>query len=107
METEKIEFWRGRGFDMSRTRATDRRAGIQYDRVVAWLREENVYVVFDIVKFLETGYFTLANLFHTTTVLEEGEGYRITSYNVCYTKLLRFETSAPGRASSAWARAGR
>jgi len=79
VETEKIEFWRGPTWDMSRTRVTDRRAGVQHDRVLTWLRDENVYVVFDIVKFLETGYFTLADLFHATTILEEGDGHFLTA----------------------------
>jgi len=79
VNTEKIEFWQVDDFDMSRTRATDDGAGVQYDRVLTWLKEENVYVLFDIVKFQETGYYTLANLFHPTTVLEEAEGHFVTA----------------------------
>jgi hypothetical protein len=79
VETEKIEFWRGDDFDMSRTRATDEGAGVQADRVITWLKDENVYVVFDIVKFLRTGYYTLATLWHSTTVLDQGEDYFVTA----------------------------
>ena len=79
VETEKIEFWRADEFDVSRTRVTDEAAGVQNDRVVTWLKEENVYVVFDIVKILETGYYTLATLWHSTTVLDQGEDYFVTA----------------------------
>jgi len=79
VETEKIEFWRADEFDVSRTRATDEAAGIQSDRVVTWLKEENVFVVFDIVKVLETGYYTLATLWHSTTILDRGEDYFVTA----------------------------
>jgi len=79
VETEKIEFWREEEFDVSRTRATDEAAGIQNDRVVTWLKDENVFVVFDIVKVLETGYYTLATLWHSTTILDQGEDYFVTA----------------------------
>jgi len=79
VETEKIEFWSAEDFDVSRTRVTDEDGGVQHDRVITWLREPNVWVVFDIVRFLETGYYTLADLWHCTTVLEEGDGYFVTA----------------------------
>ncbi|MFC1662465.1 hypothetical protein ACFL3S_13595, partial [Gemmatimonadota bacterium] len=79
VETEKIEFWRADDFDVSRTRVTDEVAGIQHDRVVTWLKEENVFVVFDIMKVLETGYYTFATLWHSTTILDEGEDYFVTA----------------------------
>ncbi|MCK5651734.1 MAG: hypothetical protein KAJ42_10170, partial [Gemmatimonadetes bacterium] len=79
VDTEKIEFWTADEFDVSRTRVTDERAGVQHDRVITWLKQENVYVVFDVVKFLETGYYTLATLWHTTTVLDQGDDYFVTA----------------------------
>jgi len=79
VETEKIEFWTAEQFDVSRTRITDRRDGLQHDRVITWLKKENVYVIFDIVKFLETDFFTLATLWHSTTVLEQGDGHFVTA----------------------------
>ncbi len=79
VQTEKIEFWTADDFDVSRTRVTDRRDGVQHDRVVAWLKRENVFVIFDIVKFLETDFYTLATLWHGTTVLEEGREHFVTA----------------------------
>lgn len=78
-ETQKIEFLRSGEFDVSRTRVTDERDGVEHDRVIAWLKQENVYVVFDIVKFLETDFFTLSTLWHGTTVLDQGERHFVTS----------------------------
>ncbi len=82
VETEKIEFWTTDDYDVSRTRLTDERDGVQHDRVITWLKGENVYVVFDIVKFLETDFYTLTTLWHATTVLDEGEDYFVTGVDV-------------------------
>ncbi|MGD8699034.1 MAG: hypothetical protein PVJ43_07070, partial [Gemmatimonadales bacterium] len=79
VHTEKIDFWTADDFDVSRTRISDRRDGLQHDRVIAWLKRENVYVVFDIVKFLETDFYTLATLWHATTVLDRGDDYFVTA----------------------------
>ncbi|MCG6987539.1 MAG: hypothetical protein LJF06_05120 [Gemmatimonadetes bacterium] len=79
VETEKIDFLRGDGFDMSRTRVTDRHHGVQQDRVITWLKKENVWVVFDIVKFLQTGYYTMADLWDATTILDHGDDYYVTA----------------------------
>ena len=79
VETEKIEFLTAEEFDVSRTRVFDRRDGVQHDRVITWLKRENVYVVFDIVKFLETDFYTLSTLWHGTTVLDRGDRYFVTA----------------------------
>jgi len=79
VRSEKIDFWTADEFDLSRTRITDERDGVQHDRVIAWLKQENVYVVFDVVKFLETDFYTLATLWHATTILEEGDDYFVTA----------------------------
>ena len=82
VETDKVEFWTAGEFDVSRTRLTDERDGVQHDRVITWLRQENVYVVFDIVQFLETDFYTLATLWHATTVLDRGEQHFVTAVDV-------------------------
>ncbi|UCG88530.1 MAG: hypothetical protein JSW71_08320, partial [Gemmatimonadota bacterium] len=78
VETDKVEFWTADEFDVSRTRLSDERDGVQHDRVITWLKQQNVYVVFDIVKFLETDFYTLATLWHATSVLDRGEGFFVT-----------------------------
>ncbi|UCD25539.1 MAG: hypothetical protein JSW51_06390 [Gemmatimonadota bacterium] len=82
VETDKIEFWTADDFDVSRTRLTDARDGVQHDRVITWLKQHNVYVVFDIVKFLETDFYTLATLWHATTVLDAGDAHFVTGVDV-------------------------
>ncbi|MGD8727609.1 MAG: hypothetical protein PVH40_08185, partial [Gemmatimonadales bacterium] len=74
--------WTAEEFDVSRTRLTDERDGVQHDRVITWLKRENVYVVFDIVQFLENDFFTLSTLWHATTVLDQGEDYYVTAVDV-------------------------
>jgi len=82
VETDKVEFWTADEYDVSRTRLTDERDGVQHDRVITWLKRENVYVVFDILKFLETDFYTLSTLWHATTVLDQGEDYFVTAVDV-------------------------
>jgi hypothetical protein len=102
VETDKVEFWTADEFDVSRTRLTDARAGVQHDRVITWLKGPNVYVVFDIVKFLETDFYTLATLWHGTTVLDRGESHFVTAVDVIRgnemprTKALRIEFAQGG-----------
>jgi len=79
VRTEKIDFVTATEVDASRTRLTDERMGYQADRVIAWLKPDDVFVVFDIVKVTEPGYFTFATLWHGTTVLEEGSQHFVTA----------------------------
>lgn len=102
VETDKVEFWTADEFDVSRTRLTDARAGVQHDRVITWLKGPNVYVVFDIVKFLETDFYTLATLWHATTVLDRGGSHWVTAVDkirgneMPRTKALRIEFAQGG-----------
>ncbi|HZP83537.1 MAG TPA: hypothetical protein VFB21_17970 [Chthonomonadaceae bacterium] len=75
--TEKIHFYRlpRPAVDTSRTRVTDAQRGVVWDRVVSYLREEEIYVLFDIVHSTQEGTLTLGNLFYTTHVLSEGAGW--------------------------------
>ncbi|HEY9189055.1 MAG TPA: hypothetical protein VIR55_14270 [Ignavibacteria bacterium] len=79
--TNKIDFLTFDEFDMSRTRVTDPKMKYQQDRVITWIKELNIFVVFDIVKFLEEDYFTAANLWHTRKILDRGNGWYETQYD--------------------------
>ncbi|MFH0945021.1 MAG: hypothetical protein V2A76_07470 [Planctomycetota bacterium] len=72
--TEKIDFLDLRHVAMSRTRVRDEQRGYESDRVIVYLEEEDVFLVVDIAKILETGYYTFTTLWHGTTVLEQEEG---------------------------------
>jgi hypothetical protein len=77
VQTEKIHFSRlpCPAVDTSRTRVTDVQRGVVWDRVVSYLRAEEIYVLFDIVQSTQEGTLTLGNLFYTTQVRQEGEGW--------------------------------
>ncbi|MGD8453881.1 MAG: heparinase II/III family protein [Phycisphaerae bacterium] len=75
VRTEKIGFFNFADVDVSRTRVTDERTGCVHDRVIAYLKRDQVFVVFDIVKVLETDFYTFTTLWHTTTILNEGPQY--------------------------------
>jgi hypothetical protein len=76
--TEKIDFFNFEGADVSRTRLVDARLGYEWDRVIVYIREATVFVVFDIVKTLREDYFTLANLWHGQKALVEGDHHFVT-----------------------------
>ncbi len=73
VHSEKLHFYTFEKEDVSRTRVVDRDRGYQWDRVVTYLKDENLFVIFDAVKILKKGLFTLANLWHTQEVLDDGE----------------------------------
>jgi len=77
VQTEKIHFYRlpRLAIDTSRTRLTDTQRRVVWDRVVSFLREEEIYVLFDIVRSTQEGTLTIGNLFFTTDILNEGEGW--------------------------------
>lgn len=77
VQTEKIHFYRlpNPAVDTSRTRVTDQRRGIIWDRVVSYLRDDEIYVLFDIVHSTQDGSLTLGNLNYTTNVLNQGDGW--------------------------------
>lgn len=79
--TQKIDFLTQNDFDYSRTRVTDPKLKYQQDRNIIWIKELNVYVVFDIVKLLEDDYYTAANLWHTRKILSRGERWYDTEYD--------------------------
>jgi hypothetical protein len=77
--TDKIDFFTSQYVDVSRTRLTDKPHGYVADRVIAWLKPENIFVVFDIIKILETDYYTFATLWHAPSVLSQGTNYFVTA----------------------------
>jgi hypothetical protein len=68
-------------FDYSRTRLTDDSMGYAWDRIIVYVKNPELYVVFDILKSLKEEYFTLANLWHTRKILAQGEHWYDTVYD--------------------------
>jgi hypothetical protein len=77
--TEKIDFFTFPAVDMSRTRLNDHRTGYTADRVIVYLKQDDIFLVFDIVKVIEPDYYTFATLWHGTTVLDQGPHYYVTA----------------------------
>lgn len=71
VSTEKIEFLRSADVDVSRTRLTDTRTGYQADRVIVYVKPDDAFVIVDIIKILETGYYTFATLWHADAILTQ------------------------------------
>ncbi len=75
VRTQKIDFLNLQDVEMSRTRLIDEPLGYASDRIIAYDKEEDFFVVIDAVKILRSGYYTLANLWHTQRILKQGERY--------------------------------
>ena len=70
VQTKLMHFRRFKEVDVSRTRLVNAETGYQWDRVVSYLKGKEWFVVFDIVKILKKGPYTLANLFFTQDILD-------------------------------------
>jgi hypothetical protein len=81
VRTQKVDFLSLDDFDYSRTRLTDEGMGYAADRVIAYIKDPEMFVVFDIFKSLKEEYFTLANLWHTRKILAQGEHWYDTVYD--------------------------
>lgn len=77
--TDKIDFFTSPYVDVSRTRLTDKPHGYVADRVIVYLKPEDLFVVFDVIKILETDYYTFATLWHVPSVLSQGPHYFVTA----------------------------
>ena len=64
VDTRLLHFHNLRPLDMSRTRLTDSERGYRWDRVITYLKDLDVFVLFDIVKVLAEGDFTFASLLY-------------------------------------------
>jgi len=75
VRTQKVDFLTFRDVDVSRTRLIDDELGYRWDRVIAYLKQQDYFIVIDGVKFFRSDYFTLSNLWHTRKVLSQGSHY--------------------------------
>jgi hypothetical protein len=75
VRTQKVDFLNLKEVDMSRTRVIDEDLGYQSDRVMTYLRDDNMFVVVDAVKILRSGFYTFANMWHALNLLAKGKDY--------------------------------
>jgi len=81
IRTKKVDFLALPEFDYSRTRLIDDNLGYDWDRIVAYVKNPELFVVFDIFKSRKEEFFTLANLWHTRKILGQGEHWYDTIYD--------------------------
>lgn len=82
IRTRKVDFLALPEFDYSRSRLIDDGWGYDYDRVIVYVKDPELFVVFDIFKSRTDEYFTLANLWHTRQIHAKGEHWYDTGYDV-------------------------
>ena len=81
VRTRKMDFLTFPDFDYSRTRLIDDHMGYEWDRVMTYIKEPEIFVVFDIVKSRRQEYFTMCNLWHTRKILAKGSHWYDTVYD--------------------------
>ena len=96
VKTKLIHFRTFMEVDISRTRLIDEERGYQWDRLVNYLKGLEWFVVFDIVKILKNGPFTLANLFYTQDIGDYDQNDR-SWYDTRY-NMLQNDVQNPGNA---------
>jgi hypothetical protein len=64
---------------VSRTRVIDDKTGYSWDRIVTYVKPEDLFIVVDAVKAEEEDFYTYSNLWHTQTIHEQGPHYYDTS----------------------------
>ena len=93
VSTKKIDFVVLKNIDISRTRIINEKTGFFNDRVIAYFKNHDFFVVIDINKSLQDDYLTYANLWHTQTILTKGENYFDTRINKIQNEELNKEKS--------------
>ena len=81
VRTQKVDFLSLPDVDYSRTRMIDDGWGFEWDRVITYVKDPELFVVFDIVKSRVEGYFTIANLWHTRQIVAQGDHWYDTVYD--------------------------
>jgi len=81
VKTQKIDFLNLTHFDMSRTRIIDEKTGYTADRIINYVKDLDYFVIFDIVRFANDDYLTMANLWHSRKIVSSGENWYDTEYD--------------------------
>ena len=85
VKTNKIDFITLPDFDYSRTRVTDETMGYEWDRIITYIKDPGLYVVFDILKGRKEQYLTAASMWHTRKIVASGLHWYDTMYDSVYT----------------------
>lgn len=88
IRTQKVDFLTFPDFDYSRTRLIDDKLGYEWDRVITYVKDPQVFVAFDIFKATMEEFFTAANLWHTRKIIDRGDHWYDTVYDSIRTQEL-------------------
>lgn len=88
VRTQKVDFLTFPDVDYSRTKLIDDQMGYEWDRVVTWVKDPGLYVVFDILKSRSEQYFTGVNMWHSRKIVSQGENWFDTQYDTLDSKAL-------------------
>jgi len=75
VQTHSLHFHQLSSVDVSRTRLTDGEMGYRWDRIIVYLKELDLFVLFDVVKVLEEGDYTFADLLYSGRVLQATDAF--------------------------------
>ncbi len=92
IRTMKVDFLTFPDFDYSRTRLIDDKLGYEWDRVITYIKDPEMFVVFDILKATVEDFFTAANLWHTRKIVDRGDHWYDTMYDSIRTQKLSTDT---------------
>lgn len=81
VRTQKVDFISLPDFDYSRTRMIDDKMGYEWDRVITYVKDPELFVIFDIFKARIEDFFTLSNLWHTRKIIAQGDHWYDTVYD--------------------------
>jgi hypothetical protein len=81
VRTQKVDFLAFENWEMSRTRVIDDKLGYEWDRVINYLKDPEMFIVFDMVRAQQEEFYTAANLWHTRKILNQGEHWYDTVYD--------------------------
>lgn len=80
--TEKVDFQNDTYCDYSRTRMFDEANNVVHDRIINYLKNEGIFVVFDIIESTKyNNEVSLANLWHSQEIISSGENWFLTKYS--------------------------
>ncbi|HEX9973694.1 MAG TPA: hypothetical protein VGD14_16595, partial [bacterium] len=81
VRTQKVDFITLPEFDYSRTRVIDDKLGYEWDRIITYVKDPELFVVFDVFKARVEEFFTAANLWHTRKIIAQGDHWYDTVYD--------------------------
>ena len=88
VKTKKVDFLKFKAVEMSRTRLVDDDLGYQWDRVITYIKDKDIFVVVDGIKALKSDFLTFTNLWHTRKIRGQGRQYFDTIVDQIGTEIL-------------------